>query len=496
MSAQPIERGPTVGPYDDEFEEERVEADYQADLEFETLNANDPLLTITPEQAQPIEWGPVEAITGLTRRERERVIELDAVHRDLQEEYARAYRSGAELIRDVDYIVEPDGSATISVELAPDATDQEREIVRDGVQDFVENLEPLIEDLKQKAAALKRQQLHDLRSKQATLQPRDDKGKFRKLADYEANVTYNPPQLAHEYRIPLEVHEGQATTLLVPGETIWRQWTSASSTFTEVYAADVVWQRWGGWGTTNTVTGSPLVNPNPNTRVVDVQSNAQTAGTQVTYQTNVWQSWITAGTTTMTAPYTVQGAETWGRWNNQWNETEAHRIAREEQQLQHEAERRVWLDEQQRRREAESRRRLALQPIIDNAENRAQELLRMILTPEQLVQYEASGDVTVRGSDGGLFVVQTQYYGRSVHGNIYETDEHGCQLARVCVAPRMTGEIEGLRYSLPITDGHIGQILSIQHDEAGFRTAGNWSDWRRCQHPNVPILGDPTLRVA
>jgi len=146
-------------------------------------------------------------------------------------------------------------------------------------------------------------------------------------------------------------------------------------------------------------------------------------------------------------------------------------------------------DGQQRMREQMARQRLERQQreeqLIEQrlmAHARGLELLDMILTPEQRIQRRADGRIQVTGSDGGRWVVNTGR--RSVHGNVYEVDAHGCHLGTICIAPIMR-VAEG---ALPLSDGWVGQILAIQSDEAEFRAKGNWSGRRECQHPDVPIL--------
>jgi hypothetical protein len=146
-------------------------------------------------------------------------------------------------------------------------------------------------------------------------------------------------------------------------------------------------------------------------------------------------------------------------------------------------------DEAQRRREQEARRRLEAEQRWQRAEEdrvlaqiKGLELLEMLLTDEQAEQYALNGSVPVRGSDGGMYEIDTLYGG--VHGNVVQVDEHGCKLGRVCVAPRMN--VGG--HALPMADGWVGQLLAIKTDEALFRARGNWSSVRACAHPDVPIL--------
>lgn len=140
-------------------------------------------------------------------------------------------------------------------------------------------------------------------------------------------------------------------------------------------------------------------------------------------------------------------------------------------------------DQRQRQREERSRLLLAAQVRMEGAQERALELLEMILTAEEKVWRDQHPDeILVRGSDGGMFLI-SQY---GVHGNISEVDEHGCVLGRICVAPAMYDRQADA--PLPLADGWVGQYLAIKHSEAEVRARGNWSSRRDCQQPNVPIL--------
>jgi hypothetical protein len=178
--------------------------------------------------------------------------------------------------------------------------------------------------------------------------------------------------------------------------------------------------------------------------------------------------WYTNATTASTT--TITG--TWDNWLR-WHEP-VMRTAEEEQQR---------ADQRQRQREEASRHRLAEQARLEGAQDRALELLELILTPEEREWRDRhDGDILVRGSDGGMYEISQT----SVHGNVRQIDEHGCVLGRVCVAPQMF-DFEA-RLHIPLADGWIGQYLAIKHNEAEFRARGNWSFRRECAQPDVPIL--------
>lgn len=100
-----------------------------------------------------------------------------------------------------------------------------------------------------------------------------------------------------------------------------------------------------------------------------------------------------------------------------------------------------------------------------SASDRALDLFRSVITPEQLGEYERTGSITVRSPSGRRYHVNcSPAYGR--HGNIKEIDREGKQLASICVAPG--GPI-------PHYDAILGQIIALQHDEHALRQAANFT---------------------
>ena len=251
---------------------------------------------------------------------------------------------------------------------------------------------------------------------------------------------------------------------------------------------------------------------------------------------DVWYRWTQQYTTTTTTyPTTypaigINGTGTWAVWNNwvqdaqnqltatreyveraQTTVAEANRVTRDANYNTPEArERRRIADveaqrvraERHRVMEQERRERAAREELrhrqrterLAVAQNRAMNLLLSILTPEERQWYDRTRNIMVRGSEGGMYVIDTQYCGGTVHGNIIQVDEHECRLARICVAPRMYDEVS--REGLPIADGWLGQYLAIKHQEELFRARGNFYRQQGCQHLNVPVLNRDHVPLA
>lgn len=243
-------------------------------------------------------------------------------------------------------------------------------------------------------------------------------------------------------------------------------------------------------------------------------SNIVASGGWYNAQNAIWTGWVTTGSTTTTIRYTDEFIvrnnvvwnswtgnatggnlyaplhdEIWAKWTVRDQQIPAIAEFASEERRRWEAERQAQRDADQARREAASRRRLAAVPLLEKAGERAEELLNLVLTPEERLYRENNdGRVLVRGPSGQLYIVDTRYKG--VHGNVWETDEHGCKLATLCVAPQMVHKDEhGDQYSIPLADGYVGQILSIKGNEEEFRRKANFSYRRECTQPNVPILG-------
>lgn len=238
-----------------------------------------------------------------------------------------------------------------------------------------------------------------------------------------------------------------------------------------------------------------------------VQATPTTVTMSATTNNIVWRQWYDVQTmsTTITGglqghryTYTVSDEDLWHNYQqpiwDHWErvmvrerETEAEfRAAQAEVERRHQE----YRDQQQRTAEERNRRWLAEQERIAGAQQRALGLLEMILTPEERLYRAQHGEIMVRGSDGGMYVIEER---GSVHGNVRQTDEHGCLLGRICIAPDMFDREE--RKALPLADGWVGQYLAIKYQEETFRATGNFSSVRPCQHADVPTLRGRDTRV-
>lgn len=223
---------------------------------------------------------------------------------------------------------------------------------------------------------------------------------------------------------------------------------------------------------TTTMTGDQWLRP--------IMNNTTTATADAAFNPQVWRYWIDE-LQAATGPFAeamrrtgVQVAEL-GEVTREQREALAK--ATREQREALERQREEARDAAQRRREEASRLRLAEQERQRGAQERASELFAMLLTPEELASWEAQRRalVRVRGQGNTLFLIETT---NSVHGNVTETDEHGCRLGNVCVAPDMYDT--GVDTYLPLADGWIGQLMAIRHDLEHFRNRGNWSRRQEC----------------
>jgi len=224
-------------------------------------------------------------------------------------------------------------------------------------------------------------------------------------------------------------------------------------------------EMWAGWTVGNTTTGTY-------TTIAD-EDMARFEGTGVTWDVG-WHQMGDALTHAGEAARHVA---------EQWRGIQQRTVPTAEQ-LQEFADREQRAREERARRALEQEQRYAAaQEARIMAEARGGELLQMLLTPEQKQSLRDRHIIPVRGSQGGMYEIDTLQNG--VHGNIVQVDQHGCRLGRICVAPGMR-EADGR--VLPLADGWVGQLLAIMADEEHFRNTGNWSSPQVCRHPDVPIL--------
>jgi hypothetical protein len=150
-------------------------------------------------------------------------------------------------------------------------------------------------------------------------------------------------------------------------------------------------------------------------------------------------------------------------------ETDEQREARLERDREREIERQRQRQEYnrqraeaQRIREEEHRQQLAIRQA---ASERASALLRAILTPDQIADWENEEEFTVIGSAGGTFRVETSDYS----GNIYKLKDDGDVAEEWCVHPSM---YQGAHY-LPTEDALITQVLALRTNEEAVRRTAN-----------------------
>lgn len=116
--------------------------------------------------------------------------------------------------------------------------------------------------------------------------------------------------------------------------------------------------------------------------------------------------------------------------------------------------------EQQRQREAAAAQRLEDEKQRRIAAEKAVTLLKSLLTPEQLAEYEKKKRFFVIGSDGNRYEVDCS----QSHRNVYEVDDKGKRKRGYCA--NATGNV-------PVADNHATQKLAIETDVAAFKKVAN-----------------------
>ena len=165
-----------------------------------------------------------------------------------------------------------------------------------------------------------------------------------------------------------------------------------------------------------------------------------------TSSTATWLEW----NTTYATGGPVCATSTWAEWNATYTVTYAQETARQltEETAEQRAERERIAAEWQAARVA--------------ARERAEQLLRSLLTPEQVRSYEMRRFFEVTGSAGGRWRIRRG----SQAGNVDLLGADGAVEATLCCHPP-----DGL----PEADAHLAQMLQLVTDEEGFRRTGNWT---------------------
>ena len=202
-------------------------------------------------------------------------------------------------------------------------------------------------------------------------------------------------------------------------------------TSTQYYSTNTTW---GNWVSTGTTSGTA-------------------------YYSDVWNNWTTSSSTTTTyAPYTNV---VWGGWV----ETEEERLAREERQRIAAEQRAKDLAEQKDRRTA--------------ARDKARETFLEHLNERERLEFESTGKISVHGSDGHTYHVDTQM---GIGANVTRVEDDQPVL-RLCAHPR-TFEI-GAKDPTPEYDHFLAQIITLKVNAEAFVGVAN--SHRLDFRPNVQV---------
>ena len=187
-----------------------------------------------------------------------------------------------------------------------------------------------------------------------------------------------------------------------------------------------------------------------------------TNSTTVTGYNTIWNDWITQGTAstsaTLNTVWCTWMAEPTGslqsRYQTPPQPSEEEREAREQERLARQA-RYAEIDARHRAEAAEARQR-------------AEELLKVILTDEQWAAYTEKKEFSVIGKSGRRYLIR-----HGLHGNVKVVEDE-VVVESLCIQPP-TSEVddEGRYREVPVADALVAQVLGIRHDEENFRRVAN-----------------------
>lgn len=153
-----------------------------------------------------------------------------------------------------------------------------------------------------------------------------------------------------------------------------------------------------------------------------------TSCTNTLYAETVWKSWCTATTAT---------TDTWIQWNAEWACTSTeHYVA-----------------------VCAPRVAPAIEVITKPAEDRAEVLLRSLLSPEQRSAYDLHKHFDVRAQSGRIYRLH-----RGPVRNVHVLDHGGQGIRGYCIHPRET---------VPVADVLVAQKLMLEADEQEFLRIAN-----------------------
>lgn len=218
---------------------------------------------------------------------------------------------------------------------------------------------------------------------------------------------------------------------------------------------------------------------------------------------NFWQRWVTEGTSTTTIAHgdiapppggvpTQLPAPRPTLLTEEEAEEERQAAARRDEQMREYRER-IRAASEQRQREYEEQRVRRV-----TAAARAEELLRLVLTPAELAAYTRTDRIIITGSDGRRYEIRD-----GVVQNVHLLSANGRggyqgRLASMCAHPQLyPGEnarragvsdlFPHAQESIPHRDAHVAQILKLRHDAPGFWRRAN-VDWNCWDHDEVRAL--------
>lgn len=184
------------------------------------------------------------------------------------------------------------------------------------------------------------------------------------------------------------------------------------------------------------------------------------AGDTATATSTVWSGWISNATSASGAECSISTADTiWQGWSAvvKYSHVEPSPLPppTPEELERRRRDEETWRQQEQerlRKKEEELKKREA-------AVARAEQLLRLFLTEEQLAELERNKCFHVQAPSGTRYQI-----GRGQHGNIAELDANGKKIRRYCIQP--TG-------GLPDPDAMLAQKLMLETDEERFKRIAN-----------------------
>lgn len=220
-------------------------------------------------------------------------------------------------------------------------------------------------------------------------------------------------------------------------------------------------QVWEAWNYVYTLASTALNSAATDATVHRIQTGLQTLANQMALNNDqIWNEWNIQFTASSATTITLN--TTWGHWNEQFvaeEQARENRIRRQivERRQPSAEEQERWRQEEIRRREAEDRRlkeeREANQKAID--------LLKSCLTPEQREEYEQKKCFHLLVGDKKYRIKQGS------HGNVELIDKDGRVKRTFCVQPR----------GVPDGDAMLAQKLLLATDEKRFYELANVTEY-------------------